>query len=256
MRARRWAIAASGAALVLGATGVAGRAQELRAAGPAQELRAAGPAHELRAAGWREDFHSTPSGWELRKKPGTQLAEYHVVPAADAGDGVLSMRADNAAGIFATQLAHVDLYRTPILRWRWRALTLPTGGDGRIPGRDDQAIAIYVSTGSILRQKSLGYRWETDTPVGSEGEASYAAGIVKAKWFALRNAHDAASASFFVEERDIARDFQRAFGFVPDDITIGVACNSEYTGTTAVAELDWIELTAAANGSEEQTGQP
>lgn len=235
---RRWVIAASAAALVLGAAGAAGRAQELH------------------AAGWREDFRATPSGWELRKKPGTQLAEFHVVPAADGQDGVLSMRADSAAGIFATHLTHVDLRRTPILRWRWRALILPTGADGRTAGRDDQAIAIYVSTGNIVHQKSLGYRWETDTPVGSEGEASYIAGIVKAKWFALRNAHDAASGSFFVEERDIARDFQRAFGFVPDDVTIGVSINSEYTGTTAVAELDWIELTAAAPDPTEPTGQP
>jgi hypothetical protein len=209
-------------------------------------------ADEVRSAGWREDFHIAPKGWELRRKPGAKMAEFHVEPQTAEHDGALFMTADKASGMFATHLGQVDLHRTPILRWRWRAITLPTGGDGRMRERDDQAIGIYVSTGGPLRQKSVAYRWETDTPVGTEGDSSYAAGIVKAKWFALRNAKEVGS--FFVEERNVARDFQRAFGFVPDDVSIGVTCNSQYTGTTAAAELDWIELVAepAAGTAEEQ----
>ena len=200
-------------------------------------------ADEMRSAGWREDFHTQPSGWEVRRKPGTKLAEFRIEPPAADHDGALLMTAVNASGMFATHLGHIDLHRTPILRWRWRAITLPAGGDGRQRGRDDQAIGIYVSTGGTLGQKSIAYRWETETPVGTEGETSYAAGIVKSKWIAVRNAADAGS--FFIEERNVAHDFQRLFGFVPDDISIAVACNSEYTGTTAVAELDWIEFVAA-----------
>ena len=195
---------------------------------------------ELRSAGWHEDFRSRPEGWEIRRKPGAKLADFQVVPSADGQDGLLVMTATNASGMFATHLKNVDLHKTPILRWRWRAVALPTGGDGRVAERDDQAIGIYVSAGSVIRQKSIAYRWETDTPVGTEGDTSYAAGIVKVKWMALRNAQEAGT--FFVEERNVARDFQHAFGFVPDDVNIGVTCNSQYTGTAAVAELDWIEL--------------
>jgi hypothetical protein len=113
-----------------------------------------------------------------------------------------------------------------------------------VPDLDDQAIGIYVGHGSIFRQKTIAYRWETNTPIGSEGEASYAGGIVKTKWIAVRNVQDATGA-FYVEERNVARDFQRAFGFVPDDITISVVSNSQYTGTSAAAELDWVELVPA-----------
>lgn len=211
---------------------------------------------EIGPAGWREDFRTQPPGWELRTKPGTKVTHFRVEPAGKDHDGALVMEADNASGIFATHLTKVDLHQTPILRWRWRAVTLPTAADGRDARRDDQAIAIYVSHGGLFRQASLGYRWETDTPIGSEGEASYAAGVVRAKWVALRNAQDAASGSFFVEERNVARDFQRAFGFVPDDITISVSSNSQYTGTRAVAELDWIELVAAPTGSAEEPDKP
>jgi hypothetical protein len=197
---------------------------------------------EFHAARWREDFRTQPSGWEIRRKPGADLATFHIEPAKDGHDGALVMVANNQSGMFATKLETVDLRRTPILRWRWRATVLPTGGDGRVHERDDQAIAIYVSTGGILRQKSIAYRWETNTPVGTQGDSTYAAGIVKAKWFALRNVQD--KGSFFVEERNVARDFERAFGFVPEEVNVGVTCNSQYTGTSAAAELDWIELVA------------
>jgi hypothetical protein len=208
---------------------------------------------ELRRSGWREDFRTYPAGWEIRRKPGVAVAQFRIAPPSDEHDGALAMTAINQSGMLATKLETVDLRRTPILRWRWRALVLPTGADGRDPKRDDQAIAIYVSTGNVFRQKSIAYRWETETPVGSEGEASYAAGVVKAKWFALRNAKDVGS--FFVEERNVARDFQHAFGFVPEEVNIGVTSNSQYTGTTAAAELDWIELVAEpASGGAEQEG--
>jgi hypothetical protein len=204
-------------------------------------------ASEYRAAGWREDFKTEPPGWEIRRKPGADLAKFHIEAPNDGHDGALAMSANDQSGMFATKLEHVDLHRTPILRWRWRATVLPTGGDGRVPERDDQAIAIFVSTGGVLRQKSIAYRWETDTPVGSEGNSTYGAGIVKTKWVAVRNAQD--KGSFFVEERNVARDFQRAFGFVPDKVNIAVTCNSQYTGTAAAAELDWIELVAASEAT-------
>ena len=124
---------------------------------------------------WRQDFRSMPEGWELRTVPRTKVAEFRADPAGADGAGVLVMEADNASATLATQAKKVDLARLPILRWRWRVLEFPRGADGRDGERDDQAIGIYVSYGGILGQRSIAYRWETNTPVGSEGEASYAA---------------------------------------------------------------------------------
>jgi hypothetical protein len=36
----------------------------------------------------------------------------------------------------------VDLKKTPVLRWRWKAVRLPKGADGRGAVKDDQAVAI------------------------------------------------------------------------------------------------------------------
>lgn len=190
---------------------------------------------------WREEFRVKPDGWEVRTVPGTTVTEFTADPTGADGAGVLRMEADNASATFATQLETVDLERTPILRWRWRVLEFPRGADGRVDARDDQAIGIYVSHGGLLGQRSIAYRWETDTPVGSEGRASYAAGVVTVHWFALRNRADG-TGEWRIEERNVAADFRRIFGFVPDDPIIAVTSNSQYTGSRAVAELDWLEL--------------
>ncbi len=199
----------------------------------------------LAGATWREDFRTELRGWELRTKPGVDPTQYRTDAAGAEGAGVLVAEADDASATFATQLDGVDLTRTPILRWRWRVLEYPRGADGRDAARDDQPIAIYVSYGGILRQRSIAYRWETDTPVGTEGDATYAAGVVKVHWIVVRNTQDGVGV-FHVEERDVAADFRRVFGFVPKDPIVAVASNSQYTGTHAKAELDWIELAPLA----------
>lgn len=216
---------------------MAARWQATCGAGAWALLAAAVPAE----APWREEFRTTPAGWEVRTKPRTTPTEFRIDPAGAGGSGVLRVEAEDASATYATQLEGVDLARQPILRWRWRALVLPTDADGRDPARDDQAIALYVSHGGILGQRSIAYRWETATPVGSEGTATYVAGVVKVHWIALRNRDDALG-TWVTEERNVAADFQRAFGFVPDDPIIAVTANSQYTGTRAEAELDWIEL--------------
>ncbi len=190
---------------------------------------------------WREEFRMLPDGWELRARRGVPPTRYRADPEAADGAGALILEADGASAAFATQLDGIDLARTPILRWRWRVRELPRGADGRDPERDDQAIGIYISAGGFLRQRSIAYRWETDTPVGSEGDAVYVGGIVRVHWIAVRNAADGTDA-YHIEERNVAADFARVFGFVPDDPIIAVSGNSQYTGTRAVAELDWIEL--------------
>jgi hypothetical protein len=204
---------------------------------------------ELRGAGWREDFHGDPKGWEVRERPGVEVTRFRVEPGPN-GEGLLVMEADNASSIYGTHLKHIDLQRTPILRWRWRVRALPPGADGRDPEKDDQAIAIYVSSGGYFRQRSITYRWETTTPVGAHGWARYVGGLVRARWFALRNQDDAKADAFFVEERNVANDFREAFGFVPEGPTISVSSNSQYTGGHAAAELDWIELLPAPTAAD------
>lgn len=193
------------------------------------------------------DRSGAPAGWRLARKPGTKSASFTVTTEAHDGKPFLRMEADKASASIVTSADGVDLAKTPVMRWRWRADTLPEGGDGRSAATDDQAIGIYVGSGSALSNKSVSYRWDTETPKLTEGNAVYGMGSVKVKWFTLRNKEDARSKDWVVDERNVAEDFMRAWGYLPDKIYISVSSNSQYTGSKAVADLDWIQFVSAAS---------
>jgi hypothetical protein len=89
--------------------------------------------------GWRSDFVSVagrekegfPKGWKLEKKPGARPTSFSVKKGSQ-NEPFLHMEANNATGSIITGLDGVDLGNTPFLRWRWRALVMPRGGDSRI----------------------------------------------------------------------------------------------------------------------------
>lgn len=198
------------------------------------------------APAWREDFRELPKGAETKGKPGTPAAVFEAADVKEAEDGrALRMTADKASASYFIPIDGVDLRKTPVLRWRWRVTEFPAGADGRDEKKDDQAIGIYVGTGGLFGKTSLAYRWETDTPVATTGRATYAAGVVKVHWIGLRNKES--GAGFVVEERNVAEDWKaQVGGGVPKSVTLSISCNSQYTGTRASAELDWIEFRAAA----------
>lgn len=207
-------------------------------------------AEVARGVGWREEFNSAdgwgrtalPKDWRLVGKPGTRPAVFSVKADIDSGEHFLHVEAERATGNLMTRINDVDLKKTPVLRWRWRATALPKAADGRVKSRDDQVIAIYVGTGSTLNNKSVSYRWDTDTPRQAEGDAAYGMGGVKVKWYTLRNKEDAESGQWFTEERNVAEDFIKAWGFCPGKIYLSVSSNSQYTGSSAAADLCWIEF--------------
>ncbi len=200
---------------------------------------------------WSEDFSAVfeagesqlPENWTLKKKPGTPPAVFSVENEGNGKDeSYLHMEADKASGSLVTYVDDVELAEAPSLKWRWRAETLPEGADGRNRKKDDQAIGIYVGSGSVLNNKSVSYRWDTDTPKGTEGRCVYGGGTVNVKWFTLRNKEDAGGGQWFTEERNVAEDYKEAWGYYPKKIYLSVSCNSQYTGTMAAADLAWIEF--------------
>lgn len=212
------------------------------------------PAKPAATVRWEADFSpaasqragAPPEGWRLEKKPGTRPATFSVEKGDAGAAAFLRMEADRASATLITRATGLDLREAPLLRWRWKATVLPEGADGRIRNKDDQAIGLYIGTGSALNNKSICYRWDTDTPKGAEGEAAYGFGGIKVKWYTLRNKQDAATGEWYVEERNVAEDFKEAWGFYPDAVYISVSCNSQYTGTRAAAELSRIQFLSPA----------
>ena len=202
---------------------------------------------------WRENFvaekkeGTLPNGWEIKatkwgvNETSFELKHRKYDPISTA-IGVLKIFASKATGaLFCEPYKSVDLTKTPILRWRWRVSTFPKGGDGRKDGKDDQAIAIYIGASDWMVKKSISYRWETETPKGFIGDLSYAGGAVKVKWFCLRN-QKSGKDKWLIEERNIAKDFKKAFGFIPKEFALSIGANSQNTDSKSLAFIDYIEF--------------
>jgi hypothetical protein len=211
---------------------------------------------------WVEDFSNFhtknninfPANWTLKSKPGTPISEFSVV-RKDDNNSVLFVKSDRASGTILRDMSgEIDLTKTPVIRWRWKVKSLPPGADGRYDGKDDQAVAIYVGTG-LIRQESIGYRWETETPKGFSGDCSYGAGFVKVKWYCVRNKTDA-TGKWYIEERNVAEDFKNAYGYIPKKFAISVVSNSQYTNSKVEAELHWIEFIPAVTTSTASVSPP
>jgi len=200
--------------------------------------------------GWRLDFTlpenavsgSYNNSWEAGgTKIGVPEPTYTVVKNTDAATGaVLQIKSDKATGALMCK-GNVDLNKYPIMRWKWRVIMLPAGADGRKPETDDQAISLYIGARNFLSNKSVCYRWETETPVGASGLVTYGGGLVKVKYFSLRN-KDTAAGEWVTESRNVRDDFKAAYGYVPDEFAFSVGANSQYTKTNTVAELEYVEF--------------
>ncbi|MFA6714304.1 MAG: DUF3047 domain-containing protein [Victivallaceae bacterium] len=203
-----------------------------------------------------------PSGWEVKATVwGVKKTAFEIESGKEEDlvsskiIGMLKVFADEATGaLFCEPYKTVDLTKTPVLRWRWRVNAFPKGADGRNRSKDDQAIVIYVGANDWMFKKSIAYRWETDTPVGCEGSSRYAGGTVIVKWFCLRNQQSGKN-KWIIEERNIADDFKKAFGFIPKEFVLSIGANSQNTKSESLAFVDFIEFLPLNNNGELEIAQ-
>jgi hypothetical protein len=121
----------------------------------------------------------------------------------------------SASGLFRD--TPVDLTRTPVIEWRWRVDTLPTGApDERTKQGDDFAARLYVvRDGGVLlwRTRALNYVWANGETADSDWPNPFAS---QAHMIALRTAAD--TGTWRTERRNIREDFQRFHGLDLDSI--------------------------------------
>ncbi len=206
-------------------------------------------AEELKP-GYKIDFSSKetrsgrdfPKGWEEKgSKWGVPTTQFYIKKDESGKSHVLVVESNKGTGaIIYDVYRFVNLKETPIMRWRWRVQELPSGADGRDPEKDDQALSIYLGTGSLIR-KSIAYRWETETPVGATGNIAYGGGLVKVAWFCLNN-KTTPMGKWMVEERNVAEDFKKIYGEIPSEFVVSIGGNSQYTQSRTLAEVNYIEF--------------
>ena len=113
-------------------------------------------------------------------------------------------------------------------------------------------MVLYFGDGTLLKQRSIGYRWERNTELGKCGILSYVGGMMTVKFFCVRN-RETAEGEWVVEERDVIQDYIDAFGKEPNEYFIlSFGANSQYSGSQTRAEIDFVEFVPRPEPQEEK----
>jgi hypothetical protein len=186
-----------------------------------------------------EDWRSYPLG--TRGIPGDWKEQTWGKPAydleivADNGQPVLRLRSKGDNSTISRDLkGSVDLNeKTPILEWRWKVMTLPTGGNACQKSTDDEAAQVYVAwvrSPEAVRSRIIGYVWDSTAPAGTICKSQKTGTVT---YVVLRSGADELG-KWITERRNVVEDFRRIYGEAPDNPTaLSLAIDSDDTRSSA-----------------------
>jgi hypothetical protein len=171
-----------------------------------------------------------PDGWQGQNWGNPK---YDFVIEADGQAKVLHMKSQNEGSTVNKELK-LDIKPTCVLQWRWKAVTLPKGGDSRKKETDDQAVQVYVTFPRFpqaVRSRIIGYVWDTTAPagtiVGSQKAGTVTYVIVRSGAEGLGKWH--------TESRNVCDDYKKIYGeeLAEPAGAVSVAIDSNDTKSTA-----------------------
>jgi hypothetical protein len=185
-----------------------------------------------------EDWRSYPPG--KRGIPGEWKEQTWGKPAydleivSDNGQLVLHLRSKGDSSTISRDLkASVDLNETPILEWRWKVITLPTGGNACQKSTDDQAAQVYVAwlrSPEAVRSRIIGYVWDSTAPAGTICKSQKTATVT---YVVLRSGSEELG-KWIAERRNVVEDFRKIYGEAPDNPTaLSLGIDSDDTRSSA-----------------------
>ena len=148
----------------------------------------------------------TLDAWQTREFAGS--TEYALVD--EDGRRTLEASTDGAASILYRE-REVDVGATPVLAWSWKVDGVFADIDERTRDGDDYPARVYVvvKTGFLPWQTlALNYVWSSNQPEGSSWPSPF---TDKARMIAVRSG-GAEAGAWACERRDVAADFEAAFG--------------------------------------------
>jgi hypothetical protein len=138
-----------------------------------------------------------------------------------------------------------DRRRIRKLRWSWRAVTLPTGGDECVSGKADSAAVVYITWKRGLRYHALKYVWSA---VGQQGKTCDR----KRNPFVRQDTIILESGGplnvWRTEEIDLAAEYRQHFenndpnAEVPDLVGIGLMTDGDQTRSESAADYGTFTL--------------
>ncbi len=113
-----------------------------------------------------------PVGWRTKDEDDMPLAKSKqlYVVEKDGKRNVLRARARDEAVTIGKSIKGWDLDAYPVLRWEWKAVELPKGGNEDSLAKNDCAASVYAfwDIGFPFYVDSVKYSWSTSLKVGTE----------------------------------------------------------------------------------------
>jgi hypothetical protein len=191
-----------------------------------------------------------PAGWEMTEFSGDASVEL----VRDEGRTALRLRSTRDSFALHRDVV-VDVRQFPVLSWSWKVTRLPSGGDVREAGRDDQAAQVYVvfPRWPAPRTSSdvIGYVWDGRAPAGTTLTHPRAPNV---RVVVLQSGARRLD-TWVREQRDVAADFLALFGRVPPRVG-KVALMIDSNDTRSEAEALFGDLTFARPGLLQNTEIP
>jgi hypothetical protein len=159
---------------------------------------------------------------------------YDLEIVSDNGHPVLRLRSKGDNSTISRDLkGSVDLNETPILEWRWKVMTLPTGGNACQKSTDDQAAQVYVAwlrSPESVRSRIIGYVWDSTAPAGTICKSQKTSTVT---YVVLRSGSDELGKRI-TERRNVVEDFRRIYREAPDNPSaVSLAIDSDDTRSSA-----------------------
>ncbi len=191
-----------------------------------------------------EDFSNGIDAWREQRLD-RRSTEYRVVEMG--GDAVLQASSSNAAAALLLPI-EAGLSSPVTIRWRWRVGgSLTDNSEETEKDGDDYAARVFVIFGDAefnSDTRALAYAWAGQQPVGSLYPNPY---VPEVTTIVLRSG-DRDAGKWVTEQRDIAADYERAFGEPPPPVAaIALLVDTDDTEAQAVTWFDDVELFTTAS---------
>ncbi len=129
------------------------------------------------------------------------------------------------------------------LTWRWKVRVMPDGAREDVKKKNDCAAGVYIAfKGLYPFNHILKYAWSTTLPEGTVLPSPYSKNTMV---FILRSGSEHVN-QWLTEDRDIASDYQKAFG-APPPLAEGIAIQSDSDNTRTSACADFADIVVSRN---------
>jgi hypothetical protein len=202
--------------------------------------------------------------WRLVGLPGQKVPLTQFAITQDGNTPVLRIQADASYGNLLFDMSRSTLPGDAVLRWRWQLARAPEGTDLRRKDGDDSPLKVCAlfdmplqgmsfgeqtrlrmaraMSGEALPAATLCYVWDRLLPVGSQLPNVFSARVR----YLVVSQGPAQPGKWLALERNLARDFLRAFGhesaLVPPLLALAIGADADNAATHSLGYVGDLDL--------------